>query len=69
MVDAWMRFTATGDAQAEKNIIQQTKTGRPAGDEAFVQSLETLVGRELHLKNTGRPRLKLNRDYVPGITC
>lgn len=50
-------------------LSKKTKTGRPAGDEAFVQSLETLVGRELHLKNTGRPRLKLNRDYVPGITC
>lgn len=56
MVDDWMRFTVTGDTQTEENVIRKTKTGRPAGDET---RLRRWIGRELRVKNPGRPRLKI----------
>jgi putative transposase len=38
-----------------KNIRQNTKTGRPCGDEHFTKTIEKIMGRRLTALPTGRP--------------
>jgi hypothetical protein len=39
-----------------KEVRQSTKTGRPCGDEGFLQKLEGMLGRKLAALPRGRPR-------------
>ena len=56
-VGDWATWLADGDdEQALVALRQATRTGRPAGDKAFVQRLERLCGRTLRAKPRGRPR-------------
>jgi len=44
------------DAHLIKEVRQSTKTGRPCGDEGFLQKLEGMLGRKLAPLPRGRPR-------------
>jgi hypothetical protein len=42
MVDDWPDFLEATDEEIERNLQKKTRTGRPAGDDRFVLSLEVL---------------------------
>jgi putative transposase len=56
MVDDWSDFLGSTDKETERNLRSKTRTGRPAGDDRFVLSLEVLVGKSLRMKPPGRRR-------------
>jgi len=64
-VGDWQRFLArpTMEAEVEKLRSHQA-TGRPLGDEAFIDVLEKNTGRELRRKKPGPKPLKPN--HAPG---
>jgi putative transposase len=51
---AWLR--RADDKELVKRLRLRTRTGRPAGDAAFVKRLERLCGRPLAPRKGGRPR-------------
>ena len=51
---AWLREPE--DEALVEAVRRNTLTGRPAGSEGFIASLERLVGRVLRPKKGGRPR-------------
>ncbi len=56
-VEDWRTYLEDrGDEPVLQRNWQCLKTGRPAGDEAFVKSLEAIVGRRLLALPRGRPR-------------
>jgi hypothetical protein len=44
------------DDKLIQKIRQNTKTGRPCGDEDFIKKIEGLIGRRLRTLPRGRPR-------------
>ena len=50
----WLR--AGEDAAMVQTIRVSTRTGRAAGDEAFIARIEKLTGRCLRARKVGRPR-------------
>jgi putative transposase len=44
------------DAEGLSRLRTSTQTGRPAGDEAFVKKLESMIGRPLQARAVGRPK-------------
>lgn len=51
---AWLR--EPDDEKLVAMVRRNTRTGRPAGDESFIDELEASVGRVLRPKKGGRPR-------------
>ncbi len=50
----WGDYLSQGQTQAEADTIRRAaSTGRPAGDDGFISSLELLTGRELRRKKPG----------------
>ena len=45
----------SGDEDLIDRIRENTKAGRPCGDEGFVTKMEGLLGRELKAQPRGRP--------------
>jgi putative transposase len=44
-------------AESESALLRQaTRTGRPVGDEKFIEEVESLTGRNVRKKSAGRPR-------------
>lgn len=56
MVDNWSDFLMQDFGEKERTVQKRTKTGRPAGEEKFIHSLEGLANRELLAKKPGRRR-------------
>lgn len=55
LIEDWRSFLLdTGDRQSEA-LRTATRTGRPAGDPSFIESLERLIGRTLKPEKRGRP--------------
>ena len=54
MVDDWSSFLLDGEKDAEARVLQAMRTGRPVGDEAFVETLESATGRILKPRKPGR---------------
>ena len=53
----WSEYLAVPeDEQALRELKVATRTGKPAGDEAFVKRLAERLGRSLLLQPRGRPR-------------
>ena len=53
----WLAYLeGEGDKNLTSRLIARLKTGRPAGDRAFVLMLEKLTGRLLDALPRGRPR-------------
>jgi putative transposase len=58
VVADWASWLAEpDDEQALAMLRRRTRTGRPAGDPAFVARLEALAGRILLAKGVGRPKI------------
>ncbi len=58
----WKNFIDTPDnADDASNIRKHTMTGRPLGNESFINKLEKRLGERLHALPVGRPK-KVRRD-------
>jgi putative transposase len=56
-INNWLAYLLEKDERAViDNIIQNTKTGRPCGDDSFVNRIEIILGRRLTAFPKGRPR-------------
>lgn len=55
MVGHWLEFVSEWDSEADTKVRMGTRTGRPVGDEVFVDKLEQLARRILRPKPAGRP--------------
>jgi putative transposase len=55
MVGDWPEFVRGWDDEAEKRFLTGTRTGRPVGDDGFVDQLEKMAGRILRPQPAGRP--------------
>jgi hypothetical protein len=55
-IDDWSVYLMESDDSAViNNIRQNTKTGRPCGDESFIKNIEELLERRLTALPKGRP--------------
>lgn len=53
----WLSYlTEKDDKTLIDNIRNNSKTGRPCGDETFMQKIESVLGRRLNALPKGRPR-------------
>jgi hypothetical protein len=53
----WKSFIETSDDSKEVSVIRKfTTTGRPLGNNTFVQRLEKMFGERLHALPVGRPK-------------
>jgi putative transposase len=55
LVKNWEKFLRRSKGDGDGVIRQATRTGRPAGDGAFVGLVERLTGRDLSMGKAGRP--------------
>ena len=55
LITDWQEFLSTEERVESDLIRQATRTGRPAGNELFVEKVESLTGRVLKIKPAGRP--------------
>jgi len=55
LVTDWREFLSCEANTESDRLRQSTRTGRPAGDEQFLATIENLTGRELKIKPAGRP--------------
>jgi len=58
MVNDWTAFLLGVDKDVETRVLQSVRTGRPAGDEGFVEMLESATGRRLKPRSPGRRKKK-----------
>ena len=56
LVEDWERLLLSSDEGRLSSLRKRTRTGRPAGDTAFVARVETITGRDLSKGKPGRPR-------------
>jgi len=56
LVTNWEEFLRRDDGGIER-VIAATRTGRPAGDEEFLDKVEAVTGRNMRIKMAGRPKL------------
>jgi putative transposase len=56
LVTNWEEFLCRDDGGIER-VIAATRTGRPAGDEEFLDKVEAVTGRNMRIKMAGRPKL------------
>jgi putative transposase len=57
IVSDWGAYLASrGEEAVIRRVRERLKTGRPAGDAAFVRELEGILGRRLEALPRGRPR-------------
>ncbi|MFQ5835099.1 MAG: transposase [bacterium] len=58
-IEDWLAYLMeVQDEAMTTNIRQNTKTGRPCGDDFFIEKIESLLGRRLKALPKGRPRKK-----------
>jgi putative transposase len=55
LITDWQVFLSTEEGAESELIRRATRTGRPAGDEQFVEKVEIMTGRDLKIKPAGRP--------------
>jgi putative transposase len=56
LVSDWEEFLRSAKDDLFARLRQGTRTGRPAGDEASLATIEKLTGRDLKKGRPGRPR-------------
>ncbi|HMK48484.1 MAG TPA: hypothetical protein VK435_00390 [Thermodesulfovibrionales bacterium] len=53
----WAGYLAEADdKELTRAVIENTRTGRPSGDEHFIRKIESAVGGRLVAMPRGRPR-------------
>ena len=56
-IQDWFLYLAEKDDDVTVDTIRSnSKTGRPCGDDGFIQKIEGIVGRRLKAMPKGRPR-------------
>lgn len=55
LVTNWEEFLCHETDEGIERVAAATRTGRPAGDEAFLAAVETVTGRDMRKKKAGRP--------------
>ena len=56
-IQDWLGYLEEREDDAMVNAIRSnSRTGRPCGDEGFVQTIEGVVGRRLKAMPKGRPK-------------
>ncbi|KAF0218949.1 MAG: hypothetical protein FD174_2465 [Geobacteraceae bacterium] len=55
LITDWREFLSSEEGAESELLRRATRTGRPAGDEQFVEKIESLTGRDLKIKPAGRP--------------
>ena len=56
-IQDWLGYLEEGENDAIVDAIRNnSKTGRPCGDDSFIQTIEDIVGRKLKALPKGRPR-------------
>ncbi len=59
-VDDWRGFIAGSSSVDDGGLfLRHERTGRPLGDEGFVQHVSKLIGRDLMPKKPGRKRKEI----------
>ncbi len=54
-ISDWKAFLSQGDEQIDIDLLRaHVNTGRPLGDDSFIETLEAATGRELHKQKPGR---------------
>lgn len=56
LVINWEEFLRSDDGGDIERVVAATRTGRPAGDEAFLDKVEAVTGRNMRRKMAGRPK-------------
>ena len=57
LLDDWRGYlTSAGDQKEVDQLRRQTRTGRPEGDPKFINKLEAITGRTIHLRKRGPKR-------------
>jgi putative transposase len=59
-IDDWAAYLVEDDAKGREIIARHTSTGRPLGDDAFIEGLEHMTGRILRKQKPG-PKPKIPR--------
>lgn len=54
LIDDWRVYLKDDQDQPQEKIRKTTRTGRPAGDEHFIETIERLTGRTLRKQKPGR---------------
>ena len=59
LIDDWGDYLkGSNELITQTMLLRGTRTGRPAGSQKFVETIERLTGRDLGVRKAGRP---LNR--------
>jgi len=56
LIEDWQSFFANEKGRQEGTLRMATRTGRPLGDESFIESVECCTGRNLKPGKPGRPK-------------
>ena len=56
LVNDWLEYLGQQDPDAHKSIRMHTNTGRPLGDDALIEKVEAITGRDLRKKKPGPKR-------------
>jgi len=62
LVGNWLEFLSGGDEKEMDALRMATRTGRPAGDEAFLTKLSRITGKKVIRGRPGRPRKKAGTE-------
>jgi putative transposase len=54
----WPHLLRQKERVQDETLLRHVRTGRPAGDGAFVSNLEKLSGKQMTVRKPGRPRKK-----------
>ena len=56
LIEDWAEYPKGDDeARIETTLLRGIRTGRPAGNERFIEKIERVTGRDLALRKAGRP--------------
>jgi len=56
--ESYIEFVKNSDIDLDNAIRKATSTGRPFGEESFIDKLEVMLNKTLRTRNPGRPRKK-----------
>lgn len=59
LITCWQEFISVEDDEKARHLHRVTLTGRPAGNDDFIQRIKRLTGRDLRIGMPGRPRKQL----------
>jgi REP-associated tyrosine transposase len=56
LIEDWAEYLQGDDEpRIQATLLHGIRTGRPAGNEGFIEMIERLTGRDLMMRKAGRP--------------